>query len=641
VQPRIVAIGGPLKEATFSLPEGEVTLGRDATNGMSVIDPSVSRKHCLFRREDSRCLVKDLGSRNGTVVNGVAVKEHELSHGDEIAVGDSVFLFLIEADERSRAGGGVEFDDAPSSETRILQPREIVYLHPDRLLEALPASLPVARNLNALLKISRVVHAIRNLDELQAQLLSLIFEVVPAGRGAILLSDDGEEFVSRYASTRQRQQTQLVKVSRTVANRVIREGTAILGCDVPHTGELRDVESLAESQVRSLLCVPLTVFERVTGCIYLDSTQAANRFTEDHLQLVAGIAGICAVALDNARRLQWLEDENRRLFGEISKSHSLVGESSPMEEVYRFIAKAAPSDSTVLIDGESGTGKELVARALHSGSARAKKPFIAISCAAIPESLLEAELFGHERGAFTGANALKKGKLEFADGGVVFLDEIGELPLSIQVKLLRVLQEREFERLGGTRPVKVNIRLIAATNRDLKKAIKNGEFRSDLYYRLAVVGITLPPLRKRRGDIPLLARHFIQKYASSCGMKAKPVSREAMACLANYEWPGNVRELENAMERALVLGASDTILPEDLPETVLEHVSGWELDSATYHSRVKEFKKQLIVNAIEQTNGNYVEAAKILQVHPNYLHRLIRNLEIKDAIRETLEENSN
>lgn len=641
MQPRIVAIGGPVKEATFSLPEGEATLGRDASNGFSVIDPSVSRKHCLFRRENGRCTIKDLGSRNGTVVNGVSIKEHELSHGDEIAVGDSVFLFLTEAEEQPAGGGSVEFDDAPSSETKILQPREIVYLHPDQLLEALPASLPVARNLNALLKISRVVHAIRNLDELQAQLLSLVFEVVPAGRGAILLSDDGEEFVSRYASTRERQQVQLVKVSRTVANRVMREGTAILGSDVRHTGELRDVESLAEAQVRSLLCVPLTVFDRVIGCIYLDSTQAANRFTEDHLQLVAGIAGICAVALDNARRLQWLEEENRRLAIEIGKNHSLVGESSPMKEVDRFIAKAAPSDSTVLIEGESGTGKELVARALHSNSARAKKPFIAINCAAIPESLLEAELFGHERGAFTGANALRKGKLEVADGGVVFLDEIGELPLSLQVKLLRVLQERQFERLGGTSPVKVNIRLIAATNRDLKKATEDGQFRSDLYYRLAVVGVTLPPLRKRKGDIPLLARHFVQKYAASCGMKPKPVSREAMACLANYEWPGNVRELENAVERALVLGASDTILPEDLPETVLERVSGWELDSATYHSRVKEFKKQLIVNAIEQTKGNYVEAAKLLQVHPNYLHRLIRNLEIKNAIRETLGENSN
>jgi Nif-specific regulatory protein len=638
-----LALAGPLKDTTIPLPDGEVTVGREPTNGIAVVDPSVSRKHCRLRREeDGRFQIKDLDSRNGTVVNGVAVKEHWLRHGDQIAVGDSAFLFLLEDDEAALPAIRVEFDEGKfAAETRLIHPKEVVYLQPDRLLQELPATSQVARNLSALLKISRVVHAIRDLEELQAQLLDLIFEVVPASRGAILLTEGGtEQFSSLYARTRQAGQAQLVRVSRTVAQQVMKENVAMLGVDVPGSGQLRDVESLAASEVRSLLCVPLTVFQRVIGCIYLDSTSAGDRFQEDHLQLLAAIAGISAVALDNARRLQWLEQENLRLTTEVGQEHSLVGESARMKEIYQFLAKVAPADSTVLIEGESGTGKELAARALHRNSPRSGKPFVAINCAAIPESLLESDLFGHERGAFTGAATQKKGRLEVADGGVVFLDEIGELAPALQVKLLRVLQEREFERVGGTHPIKVDIRLIAATNRDLGEAVRLGQFRQDLYYRLAVVKVTMPPLRERREDIPMLTRHFVQKYAKRCKVKAKPVSREAMAALVNHDWPGNVRELENSIERALVLGSSDTVLPEDLPESLLEHAPAEDITEGKYHADVKELKKQLILDAVEQTGGNYVEAAGILGLHPNYLHRLIRNLGLKDALQEALQEGS-
>jgi transcriptional regulator with PAS, ATPase and Fis domain len=219
---------------------------------------------------------------------------------------------------------------------------------------------------------------------------------------------------------------------------------------------------------------------------------------------------------------------------------------------------------------------------------------------------------------------------------VVFLDEIGELAPALQVKLLRVLQEREFERVGGTHPIKVNIRLIAATNRDLEDAVRKGEFRQDLYYRLAVVKMTMPPLRERREDIPMLTRHFVQKYAMRCRVKAKPISREAMAALVLYEWPGNVRELENAIERSLVMGSSDMVLLEDLPESLLEQNAPEDITEGKYHGSVKELKKQLILDAVEQTGGNYVEAAGILGVHPNYLHRLIRNLGLKDELNQSL-----
>ncbi len=638
MRPRLFGLSGPLKDATIPLPEGEISLGREGANGIAITDPSISRKHCLISWQDGRFRVRDLNSRNGTLVNGAVIAEQWLQHGDEICTGNSSFLFLLENEDFTQAAGRVEFEEAHSAaETTILYPRDVLYLQPERLLRELPAGSRLAHNLNVLLKISRIVHAIRDLNELQDQLLDLIFEVAPAERGAILLADGADQhFNSLFPRARKEGPAPLVKVSRTIARRVLDEGIAILGSDVPGSGELGKVESLAASEVRSLLCVPLTVFQQVIGCIYLDSDSVSDRLQPEHLQLVTAIAGISAVALDNARRLRWLEQENERLTAEISQEQSLAGDSARMKEVYEFIRRAAPIDSTVLIEGESGTGKELAARALHRNGARASQPFVTINCGAIPAELLESDLFGHERGAFTGAAALKKGKLEIADGGVVFLDEIGELAPELQVKLLRVLQEREFERVGGLCPIKVDVRVIAATNRNLQQAMREGRFRQDLYYRLAVLPITMPALRERREDIATLARHFVQKHAKRCGVKPRPISREALACLANYDWPGNVRELENAVERALVLGASDTILPEDLPESLVERTPPPEMSQARYHAAVKALKKQLILDAVEQTQGSYADAARILGVHPNYLHRLIRNLELKEILKDAL-----
>jgi transcriptional regulator with PAS, ATPase and Fis domain len=297
--------------------------------------------------------------------------------------------------------------------------------------------------------------------------------------------------------------------------------------------------------------------------------------------------------------------------------------------VYEFVSRVAVRDSTVLIFGESGTGKELVARAIHMNSQRANKPFVAINCAAITETLLESELFGHERGAFTGAVSQKKGKLEVAEGGSVFLDEIGELALPMQAKLLRVLQEREFERVGGTRPIKLDVRLIAATNRDLKEASRTGAFRQDLYYRLNVVALRMPALRERRDDIPLLAAFFASSHGEKIKRRVNGISPEARACLMRYAWPGNVRELENAIERAVVLGSTDLIRPEDLPDSVIEETTEEGEPVSALHDGIREAKKLLIERAIDQADGNYTEAARILGVHPNHLFRLIRTLNLK------------
>jgi transcriptional regulator with GAF, ATPase, and Fis domain len=632
VNPRLVAVSGPLKDSAFNLPDTDLTLGRDPANGLPISDPSVSRRHCVITRQDERFQVRDLDSRNGTQVNGESVKERWLTHGDQLTVGDSVFLFLTEED--TKKSDRVEFEDNQLTHaTAQIRPQDVLYLQPDRILSELPSTSRLARNLNALLKISRVVHSIQDLDKLQDSILSLIFEVAPAERGAILL--DGStpgSFSSVYARHRDARIEKPVRVSRTVARQVTEQGLAILGSDVLGNTGLGHVESLVASQVRSLLCVPLTVLQRTIGCLYLDTLSLARRFDKEDLELVTAVAGVCSFALENARRVQWLEQENLRLTNEIGMERNLVGDSKKMKEVFQFLGRVAPSEATVLINGESGTGKELAARAIHRRSPRANKTFMAINCAAIPETLLESELFGHEKGAFTGAAAQRKGRLETADGGVVFLDEIGELAPALQVKLLRVLQEREFERLGGTRPIKVDIRLIAATNRNLEESVKNGSFRQDLYFRLNVVNLTMPALRDRKEDIPLLASFFVHKQSKKSAATPKQISREAQAVLSNYDWPGNVRELENVIERALVLGTSDTILPEDLPEQLLEREPAPGMDEARYHAAVKDLKKRLIRNAIAEAHGNFTEAARALGVHPNYLHRLIRNLDIRDSL---------
>jgi Nif-specific regulatory protein len=280
----------------------------------------------------------------------------------------------------------------------------------------------------------------------------------------------------------------------------------------------------------------------------------------------------------------------------------------------------------VLICGESGTGKELVARAIHRTSPRVNMPFIAINCASLNETLLESELFGHEKGAFTGAIAQKKGKLELADRGTIFLDEVSEIPIAVQAKLLRVIQEREFERLGGTRTIKIDVRFIAATNRNLEQAIRAGTFRQDLYYRLNVIRIDVPALRDRESDIPLLAKYFVSKYSKSLQRRVKGLSPEALQCLLQHDWPGNIRELENLIERAIVLGNAEMVLPEDLPEALVEN---FIKPGTGFLQSVKESKKKLVQNALQQAGGNYAEAAKILGVHPNYLYRLLRSLGLK------------
>jgi Nif-specific regulatory protein len=623
--PRLAAIAGPLKGKTFTLVEDETSIGRESANLICLSDPSVSRRHCTITRLDELFKINDLESLNGTFVNDVPVKERFLEHGDRVRIGDYTFSFL-------RRDG-----DIPSNSSTVLLDESKIVTGANTLqLRITDAFQLMARDLSELMKISTTINSVRGLEALQRQLLELIFEVVPADCGAILLVEDGqlEEFSSIFGLDRKSGPDRTVRVSRTITRRVLGEGISILSNEVQDSEAFNEAESLISSRIQAVLCVPLMLFDKPLGVIYLYASDPMTRFDKDQMQLVTAIAGIAAVALENARHVEWLESENQRLQEDIQLEHNMIGESQRMRDVYQFIARVAPTVSTVLIWGESGTGKELAARAIHLNSPRRNKPFIAVNCAALTETLLESELFGHEKGAFTGAVAQKKGKLEVADGGTLFLDEVGEMPQLLQVKLLRVLQEREFERVGGTRTLKVDIRLIAATNKDLEEAIRQGSFRQDLYYRLNVVALSMPPLRERREDISLLASYFVQKYSDKCNRRVTGISGEARARLTSYDWPGNVRELENAIERAVVLGTTEVILPEDLPEAALETDVPVTGGVAKYHEAVAEAKKQLILKAVEQAGGNYTEAAKLLGVHPNYLHRLIRNMNLRPEIKK-------
>jgi transcriptional regulator with GAF, ATPase, and Fis domain len=612
MKPRLLAIAGSMTNTVRHLVDGQISIGRDEANQLCLLDSAVSRRHCTIQQAGDRFELVDLDSHNGTFVNGVPVGRKFIDHGDTIRIGNSEFVFLTHQGE-SYSTTRVHLSDGSSHSTLTAM----------QLKQAAPPTFGaevgrMARDLAALFRISNVINSIRDAELLQRELLRLISEVVPADHGAVVLTTDpGEEADSICTWSRQPDAAQKIEIQRDLVHRAIWERSAIFSNAVTDS-----------SDTHNILCLPLVAVERTIGVIYLTSLSPAPPFREDHIHFLDSVSSIAAVALENILALDALRSENLRLKRELNPAGNLVGESRQIRQLEEFISRVAQSDSTVLIRGESGTGKEVVARSIHQSSPRQERPFVAINCAAIPEALLESELFGHEKGAYTGAVGMRKGKLEAADDGTLFLDEIGELAPPLQAKLLRVLQQKEFERVGGTHPVAFKARVLAATNKNLEQAIKSGEFRQDLYYRLNVVSVTVPPLREHREDISLLALYFAAKYAQKAKRPFKGISQEARRLLMNYSWPGNVRELENAIEHAIVLGLTEEILPEDLPNGILEELST-RLEGARYHDTLNQSKKELILSALQEAKGSYPEAARILGVHPKYLHRLARNLNLK------------
>lgn len=393
------------------------------------------------------------------------------------------------------------------------------------------------------------------------------------------------------------------------------------------TAKSAQISITAIGRKRFRLTAPILVQGRIAGTLILDRDE--KTFAEPDLLVISAVTRMASLALENARYVESLEDEVHRLRRDLQFDDNMAGESEMLARLKSEIRRVAVRDTTVLVIGESGTGKELVARSIHAQSPRAKAPFVAINCAALTETLLESELFGYEKGAFTGASGLKRGLFESVQGGTIFLDEIGEMSLSAQSKLLRILQNRELQRVGGTESIPLDMRVVAATNRDLEAAVRKGTFREDLFYRLNVVKLRTPPLREHPEDIIPLAQNVMRRFGGKRGWPRLTLSPAARSVLQSYHWPGNVRELENAIEHAAVLGSGETIYPEDLPEKLLEcWAEVAPEDSGTLQRAVNSAKRDTVKRAFEMAAGNHIEAARVLGVHPNYLYRLVKNLNI-------------
>ncbi len=478
--------------------------------------------------------------------------------------------------------------------------------------------------LSVLQQVGNVVAESANLHEIVYKIFEILDDRLGMSRGTLRLLHPATSEITTdvaYGVSEEAKRRGKYKIGEGVTGRVIEKGEPAV---IPRVDE--DPRFLNRTRARgditrkdiSFICVPVKLGTEVMGAISVDREYDPSIDLADDVNMLEILAGMIAQSVKLNRILEAEErllSENIKLKDELKEKyniHNMIGNSSSMHLVYENIIQVATSNATVLIRGESGTGKELVAHAIHYNSPRAQKPFVKINCGAIPENLLESELFGYEKGAFTGATERKQGKFELADGGTMFLDEIGELPLALQVKLLRVLQEKEFERVGGVKTIKINVRIVAATNTNLEDAIRDNTFREDLYYRLNVFPIYIPQLHERKTDILLLAEHFLSKYSRENNKRIKRISTLAIDLLNSYHWPGNVRELQNCMERAVLVCNEDTIQSTHLPPT-LQRVDTVEVrGQLSLAHQVENFEKELIVDALKKTRGIKAKAASYL-----------------------------
>ena len=411
-----------------------------------------------------------------------------------------------------------------------------------------------------------------------------------------------------------------------IAGKVARTGQPALLIDVHQDPDFfRGIDDKSSFTTRGMVAAPLVAQNTVIGVVEVLNKIGRENFTADDIELLQVFANLAASGATNAQAHERLKLENRGLLATQDVGIQIIGQSEALRRTLALIARVAASNATVLLLGETGTGKELLARHIHANSPRSNKPFIAINCAALPETLLQSELFGHEKGAFTGATARKLGRFELAQGGTLFLDEIGDISPATQIQLLRVLQEKEFVRVGGTRTVSCDVRIIAATNRDLKAALATGDFREDLYYRLTVFPIDAPPLRQRRDDILLLVEHFVRLSATQRNVATPAVTDEAMALLTRYDWPGNIRELQNVVERAVLLADHGTFGPEQLPR----EIAGESRPAEKSESSLWGYEKALIIKALKDQGWNQTRAAKALGISRDNLRYRIKKYTIE------------
>ncbi len=578
-------------EREVALVKRITSVGRDPENDVSVADPGVPRTalHIHFDGKDFNVAAHDASEMT---VNGKRRSTWRLGAGDRIRIGATDLLF------------------DPSARTPA----------PART----PAGQRVAA-LETLVRFSERLLAATDLVRLLDELIDGLLEVTHADKGFLILLEDDDMTVRAARNVaRETIENATARVSDSIIQRVVETGRPLVVADALHDSEWSGSSSVVNLKLCSVMCAPLMQKGDVFGVIYLGNDNVVSLFDERALEALTVFTAQASLLVQNAMLLDSLRRENVALKEAVASKQygDLIGAGASMREVYRRIEKVAGTDISVLVLGETGTGKEVVAREIHRRSPRAQGPFIAVNCGAIPESLLESELFGHVKGSFTGAVATRVGKFQAAHGGTLFLDEVGDMPAALQVKILRVLQERAVTKVGDTRPEPVDLRVVAASNKVLEEEIKKGAFREDLYYRLNVVSIQLPPLRERGEDLAVIAKYFLQKYAKEFGAKVRGYTPGALVAVRKYAWPGNIRELENRVKKAVVLADRALVSAEDLdlrPE-ILEPI-------LPLAQAKEEFQKRYISEVLDRNGGNRTKSAKDLGVDPRTIFRHLEKLE--------------
>jgi transcriptional regulator with GAF, ATPase, and Fis domain len=575
------------------------SLGSGPDNDIVLPDPLVTDGYAVHF--DGQTYTVFAPKKTEFVVNGKKRSKHKLSHDERIVIGSVELRFTL-------------VDEAPPVEAE--------------------AANTVA-DLDAYTKLfefsDRLMH-VRDLTELLDALMDAVIEITNADKGFLILLE-GENLDVKVARNLNRENIAdaVSQLSDSIIAKVVRSRKPVIVSDAMSDEEFAGAKSVMHLKVSSVICVPLLDRGRLLGLIYVGNDSIRDLFQDQTLRVLTVFASQAALIVANALLLNELRHDNKRLSDRLEQYRfgEIVGTSPPMQQVFRKVEKISPTDISVLITGETGTGKELIAREIHNRSPRTGKPFVTINCGAIPENLLESELFGHVKGAFTGADRERKGWFEHANGGTLFLDEVGDIPISTQVKLLRALESGEIVRVGTNEPVHVNVRLISATNRDLTDAIASGAFRHDLYHRLKVVSVKLPPLRERREDVDLLIDHFLKEFNASHGKTITSITPAARKVLRHYNWPGNVRELKNAIESMVVVDFDGVLdlddLTEDLQPGATVHPGNHSDASDQFIGKsLEDVEKYYITETLKLTAGNREEAAKLLGIGERTLYRKLK-----------------
>ena len=588
---------GSRTPVAFEVHKRVTSIGSSPDNDLQLADSSVADTHALVRFDGRTFTLQALTSGADIVVNGRIRARHVLEHGDEVMIGDTCMTFHLYQASVKRAKA--QESDLAESYRRILE-------FSRRLLDDV------------------------GLDELLEELMDSIIELCSADRGFLILGD-GEELHVPVARNVDRENIQdaLSQVSDSIVSSVIRDRKPLIVADALNNDDFRGSTSVVNLRLCSVMCVPLVDRDRMLGLIYVGNDNVVNLFTDAHLSTLTIYAAQASLILARAIAMDELRVDNARLREQLDgmRFGGIIGACDAMRDVFRKVERVAATDVSVLVTGETGTGKELIAREIHARSGRAGGPFVTINCGAIPENLLESELFGHVRGAFTGATSTRTGKFQAAHRGTLFLDEIGEMPLNLQVKILRAIQERTVTKVGDNRAEQIDIRIVTATHRDLEAMIGEGAFREDLFYRLNVVTLTLPPLRDRGDDIELIARFLLERFVAEYGTKKKKFSTAATIAMRKFGWPGNIRQLENHVKKSVILSEKGTIQAEDL-----DLPAAGEQEIVSLAEAKEAWQSDYIQRVLEMNGGNRTKTARDLGVDPRTIFRFLEKETSRDEV---------